>query len=417
MRTLVYGAAALVTVAADGTGSKRGPAMQDLRVLPNHSIIIENGLISEILLTQNIRPDQFERVIHAEGKTILPGLIDCHTHTIFAGSRANEFCLKLRGASYEEIANAGGGIAITMKATREATEIELLKVARKRVAFYKSLGVTAVEIKSGYGLNYDDELKILRSIKALQAEEPIELIPTFLGAHIVPPEFKGKRNEYISLITQALLPRIAEDKLAKFCDVFCEETAFTPVETEEIFTCAQRLGLSLKLHTDQFHSVGGLETGLRFGAVSVDHLEVLQKEQISALASADTVSVLLPGVSFFLKHEYAPARDLIDAGALVALATDFNPGSSHIPNIHFIMALAAIQMKMSIEETITAVTLNAAKALGIESTNGSIEIGKKADLAIFDTENYQDLIYTIGQNLNIMTIKNGIVVYEKKDTE
>ncbi len=412
MQTLLINAAAILTVSTDGANSKRGADMRDLGILEDHALLIEDGKIADFIPSVSVNKSNFEQVIDLQGKTILPGLIDCHTHSVFAGSRADEFCMKLAGATYEDIARAGGGIRVTTEATRAASAEELLNLTEKRINYFVSLGVTSVEIKSGYGLNYDEEIKILRVIKSLQAQTPVDLIPTFLGAHIIPHEYSHRRDEYISLLTDHLIPFVGQHGLAKYCDVFCEETAYSAQETDHLFKCAIKHGLIPKIHTEQFHSVGGLETALANNAVSVDHLEVLDVSQIESIAKSNTTAVLLPGVSFFLKHLYAPARLLIDFGALVALATDFNPGSSHIPNLHLIMALGALQMGMTIEETIATVTINAANAIGLEKVTGSLEPGKQADLAVLDTDNYKDLLYTIGQNLNCMTIKKGKVIYQ-----
>jgi imidazolonepropionase len=318
MRTVLHGASAVLTIATDGKNCKRGEQLRDIGIMENHAIVIEAGKILDIIPNSSVRSGAYDFSIDVSGQTILPGLIDCHTHTIFAGNRADEFCQKLQGATYEDIARQGGGIKVTMEATRQATLESLIESAQKRINYFKSLGVTTVEIKSGYGLNFEDEIKMLTAIRELQATESVELVATFLGAHIVPPEYKADRQAYIRLLTEQLLPSIAKENLARFCDVFCEETAFSAAETAQIFTAAQAHGLYPKIHTEQFTGIGGIETALRFNAISADHLEVLQKEQIAQLAASETVCVLLPGVSFFLKHNYAPARALLDAGALVA---------------------------------------------------------------------------------------------------
>ncbi|MCW9066564.1 MAG: imidazolonepropionase, partial [Ignavibacteriaceae bacterium] len=274
-----------------------------------------------------------------------------------------------------------------------------------------SQGITTLEIKSGYGLNFENERKLLQVINFLNEIYPIDIIPTFLGAHTFPPEFKNDHRAYIDEIINKMIPHFAEQNLAEFCDGFCEATAFSANEIDEIFSAANMNGLKLKLHTEQFNSIGGLNVALKHNAVSVDHLEVIKVEDIPILSKSDTVTVLLPGVSFFLNHTYAPARKLIEQNAIVALATDYNPGSSHISSLSLIMSLAALKMNMTIEETISAVTINAAKALCREKSIGSIEIGKKADIAVFDTSDYSDIAYSVGSNLNCMTIKDGKVVY------
>ncbi|MDR3628550.1 MAG: imidazolonepropionase, partial [Ignavibacteriaceae bacterium] len=367
--------------------------------------------IKDIVPSGTIINIEADEVIDAEAKIILPGLVECHTHTVFAGSRSSEFRDKLNGVSYEEIALSGGGINKTVNAVRNTTIEELIEITIPRIDYFIAQGITTLEIKSGYGLDFENEIKILRIIHYLKQKYPIDIISTFLGAHAFPAEFREDHKSYINLIVNDLLPYIAVNKLAEFCDGFCELTAFSPSEIETIFNKARELGIPVKLHTDQFNSIGGINVALKYNAVCIDHLEVISDEDINKLGESDAVCVLLPGVSFFLNHSYAPARKLIEHNALVALATDYNPGSSNICNLNFIMSLAALKMGMTIEETISAVTINAAKALGINDKCGSIEIGKKADLTLFNTDNYPDIVYNVGKNLNYMTIKNGEVIY------
>jgi imidazolonepropionase len=412
MRTLLYNPASIVTVNTSGKNYKRGKELSDIGCIYDHSIIIEDNLITDVLPTSSIDKNNFEKIIDVTGKTVLPGLVECHTHTAFAGSRADEFRQKLSGVGYEEIAKKGGGINTTVEAVRSSSFEELVNLIKPRIGNFISQGITTLEIKSGYGLNFENERKLLQVINFLNEIYPIEIVPTFLGAHTFPPEFKDNRQEYVDEIINKMIPHFADQKLAEFCDGFCEATAFTANEIDEIFAAAKNHGLKLKLHTEQFNSIGGLDVALEHKAVSVDHLEVIKDEDIPKLSNSDTVSVLLPGVSFFLNHQYAPARKLIEHNAIVALATDFNPGSSHISSLSLIMSIAALKMKMTIEETISAVTINAANALCREKSIGSIEIGKKADFAVFDTSDYADIVYSIGKNLNCMTIKNGKVLYQ-----
>ena len=323
--------------------------------------------------------------------------------------------MRLAGATYEEIAKAGGGINSTVKSVRKSSFEDLVSVITPRIEYFISQGITVLEIKSGYGLSYYDEIKLLQVIQYLNKIFPIDIIPTFLGAHSFPPEYKNDQEKYIKIILEEMLPYIANNKLAVFCDAFCEPTAFSVEQVEKIFRTAKKAGLKLKLHTDQFNAVGGIGAALKLKAVSVDHLEVVRDEDIPKLGKSDTVAVLLPGVSFFLDYQYAPARKLIEHNAIVALSTDYNPGSSHIANMNFIMSLAALKMKMTVEETISAVTINAAKALDIHESTGSIELNKKADFAIFDTKEYADIIYQVGKNLNWMTIKEGEIVYRREN--
>ncbi len=415
MKTLLKNPAQIVTVSTGGKNYKRGKELNEIHVLENHSLIFEGDTIKDLISNTSITNESEYKIIDVTDKIILPGLVECHTHTAFAGSRGNEFRLKLAGKSYEEIAKLGGGINTTVSAVRNASLEELIKLISPRINYFIAQGITTLEIKSGYGLDFENEIKLLEVIQHLQKIFPITIVPTFLGAHTIPPERNENRKLYINDITHKMLPFIAENSLAKFCDGFCESTAFSAGEINLIFYHAQLYGLELKLHTEQFNSIGGLDVALKHYAVSADHLEVINEKDISKIAQSDLVAVLLPGVSFFLNYDYAPARQLIDAGAIVALSTDYNPGSSNIANLNFIMSLAAIKMNMTIEETLSAVTINAAKALNLNDELGSIEIGKKADLAIFDTQDYSDIVYNVGKNLNAVTIKNGEVIYENAD--
>lgn len=416
MRTLLFNPTSIVTVNSSGKNYKRGKELSNIGCIYDHSIIIENDLIADILPTSLVSKNNFEKIIDVTGRTILPGLVESHTHTAFAGSRADEFRQKLSGVGYEEIAKKGGGINTTVLAVRSSSFEDLVNLIKPRIEHFISQGITTLEIKSGYGLNFENERKLLHIINYMNEIYAIDIVPTFLGAHTFPKEFKDNRQGYIGAIINQMIPHFAEQNLAEFCDGFCEATAFSANEIDEIFDAAVNHGLKLKLHTEQFNSVGGLDIALKHKAVSVDHLEVIKDEDIPKLGNSDTVAVLLPGVSFFLNHTYAPARKLIEHNAIVALATDFNPGSSHISSLSLIMSIASLRMKMSIEETISAVTINAAKALCREKTIGSIETGKKADFAVFDTSDYADIVYSIGKNMNCITIKDGKVIYKIKNS-
>lgn len=414
MITLFKNPKQIVSIKTNNKNFKRGKEMNDIGLLVNHSILVENGKISKIIPNSEIESNIFQNEIDLSDKILLPGFVECHTHTAFAGSRAEEFKLKLKGISYEEIAKKGGGITNTMNAVRNSSFDDLIEIIKPRIDYFISQGITTLEIKSGYGLSFYDEIKILQVVKELNKIYKIDIIPTFLGAHTFPPEYKNDNDKYIDLINNELIPYIANHKLAKFCDVFCESTAFSASQTEKIFKVAVENGLKLKLHTEQFNSIGGFELAIKMKAISVDHLEVLQDNQIELLSESETTAVLLPGVSFFLNYDFAPARKLIDENAIVALSTDYNPGSSHISNFQLIMSLAAIKMGMTIEEILSAVTINAAKALEVSDISGSIEVGKNADFAIFDANDYSEIVYNVGKNLNVMTIKNGEVIYEAK---
>ncbi len=415
MRKLFKNPSQIVTVDTNGKNVKRGAEANDAGVLQNHSIAVKDGKIETLVPNEKINEKDFDEIIDLSGKTVLPGLIDSHTHSVFAGSRADEFRRRLRGTTYEEIAKEGGGILRTMNAVRNSSFEELVEITKPKIENFISQGVTSLEIKSGYGLSFYDEIKLLQVINKLNEIYPIDIYPTFLGAHTFPPEYQNDPDDYVALIVNEMLPYIAEHKLAKFTDAFCETTAFSAEQTRKIFERAKELGFGLKLHTEQFNRIGGLDVALEFEAISVDHLEVLSEDEIEKLAQSETVATLLPGVSFFLDYDYAPAKKLTEAGAAVALATDYNPGSSHIANLHLIMSFAALKMKMTMEEIISAVTVNAAKALGAEEKTGSVEAGKACDLAIFDVEDFSEIIYSVGTNLLSMTVKNGEIIYDSRN--
>lgn len=412
MKTILANPEQIITVNTNGKNEKRKDELSNIDVLTGHSIIIEDGIISDIITNNKLDKYQTTDKIDLHGKIVLPGLVECHTHIAFAGSRADEFRQKLSGVHYEDIARKGGGILKTVKSVRETPLHSLVEIIKPRIEEFIRQGVTTLEIKSGYGLDFENEIKLLNAIKVIDELYAIDIIPTFLGAHTYPPEFKDDHQAYLNLIFNEMLPYISKNNLAEFCDAFCETTAFTAGEVDLIFSKAKELGLGLKLHTDQFNSIGGVDVAINHNAVSVDHLEVIDESDVYKLADKNIVCDLLPGVSFFLNHKYAPARKLIDNGALVAISTDYNPGSSHINNLHLIMSLAALKMGMTIEETISAVTINAAKSVNRNHNAGSIEIGKNADFAVFNTSEYADIIYNVGKNLNCMTIKSGKIIYQ-----
>ncbi|MCK9279115.1 MAG: imidazolonepropionase [Melioribacteraceae bacterium] len=415
MKTLLINASQIVTVNTNKKNYKRGAKeLNNLDVISDHSILIDNGIISDFIPNSKLSKYSSTEKIDIKDKVVMPGLVECHTHLTFLGSRANEFKLKLRGASYEEIAISGGGILSTVQKVRGASHEELLNDSLPKINRFIEQGVTTLEIKSGYGLSYYDEIKLLQVINSLKSKSKIEIVPTFLGAHTYPPEYKNDHKKYLQILCTELIPFIAKNKLAEFCDVFCEETAFTSEDVERIFSSAAEQGLKLKLHTEQFHNVGGLDAALKFNATSIDHLEVIKESDFDKLADSQTAAVLLPGVSFFLDYDFAPARKLIDNNVIVALATDYNPGSSNISNISLVMGLAALKMKMTFEEIISSYTINSAVALNRSERIGSIEIGKNADFAIMNIQDYNDIIYNIGTNLNVMTIKKGNIVYSKQ---
>ena len=413
MRKLFTNFSQVITCDTKGINYKQGNNLSDIAALENHSIVIEDGIIKDVVPDSSLYKINPDQKLNFKGKTILPGLIDCHTHTAFAGSRANEFKEKIAGVHYEEIAKRGGGILTTVNAVRNSSLTGLIELIKPRVKEFIAQGVTTLEIKSGYGLDFENEIKLLHAIKVLDEIFPIEIVPTFLGAHTFPAEFKQDHKGYVDLICEKMIPHIAKNNLAEFCDGFCETTEFNSEEIDKIFSTAAAYGLKLKLHTEQFNNVGGLDVALNRSAISVDHLEVIADKDLNKFQNSETVAVLLPGVSLFLDYSFAPARKLIENNAIIALATDYNPGSSHILNLHLIMSLASIKMKMKMEEVINAVTINAAKALNREKQSGSIEQGKNADFAVFDVEDYSEIIYNVGRNLVTHTIKDGEAVFQK----
>lgn len=350
-------------------------------------------------------------ILDVSGKVVIPGLIDSHTHLLFAGSREGEFEQRLQGRTYQEIAEKGGGINATVQSVRQASKEELKGLARHRLRHFLGFGVTTVEVKSGYGLTLADELKCLEAIRELDAEGPLELVPTFLGAHAVPPEYRSDRAGYLRLLMREMLPEIARCKLAEFCDVFCETGVFSLNESEAILTKAHELGLRLKLHADELSALGGAELAGRLGATSADHLLCISDAGIDALAKAGTVATLLPGTAFFLGVPYAPARKLIERGVTVALASDCNPGTCPTENLPLVGTMACTQMRMLPAEALRAMTRNAAAALGRADRLGSLEVGKQADLVVLDVPSYQHLFYHFGVNHVERVIKRGRVVY------
>jgi len=412
MKKLLFNPTQILTINTDGKNLKKGKEQSEIGLLANTSIEIEDGRVINFVKTSSVKKDKYDNVIDLSDKVVTPGLVECHTHMVFAGSRAEEFRMKLNGTNYEEIAKKGGGILSTVKSVRDSSFDELVKIVKPRIDYFISQGITTLEIKSGYGLSFYDEIKILQVVQHLNKIYSIDIVATFLGAHTYPPEYKKDKQKYIEIITDEMIPYIADNNLAEFCDAFCESTAFSAEEVDIIFKAAKKNKLKLKLHTEQFNNIGGLEIAVENKATSIDHLEVLHEEQIETLKKSKSISVLLPGVSFFLDYDYAPARKLIDNKIPIALATDYNPGSSHIANLNFIMSLAALRMGLSIEEVITSVTINSAAALSKGKEIGSLEIGKKADMAVFNTDNYADIVYQVGKNICEMTIKDGEVIYK-----
>ncbi|KKM12793.1 imidazolonepropionase [Clostridiales bacterium PH28_bin88] len=414
---LLLHAGQLVTVAGDSAGPKRGAEMAQLGVIQDGAVAVKEGTIVYVGTTREVL-EQVEthpgtRVVDAGGKVVLPGLVDPHTHLVFAGSREHELELKLQGMGYLDILKAGGGILSTVRATRAAGKAELIKTAGKYLDQMLSQGTTTAEVKSGYGLTLEDEVKTLEVIRELNRSHPIDLVPTFLGAHAVPEEYKGNPEGYVDLVVEAMLPAVVREGLAEFCDVFCEEGVFSVEQSRRILLAAKERGLKPKIHADEIVSLGGGELAAEVGAVSADHLMAVSDQGIEQMAQQGTIAVLLPATTFCLMgKQYAPARKMIERGVPVALASDFNPGSSPVNSLQVVMGIACRQLKMTPAEVITAVTINAAHAIGRAAEVGSIEAGKKADLVVFDALTYRYLPYRFGTNLVEMVIKNGQVVVE-----
>lgn len=380
----------------------RGEVLAKLPVINNAFLLIEDGIIADYGTMEEIekRKLKIENTINAAGQFILPAWCDSHTHLVFAASREEEFIDKIKGLSYAEIAAKGGGILNSAKKIQAASEDELFNLAWKRLDEVSKLGTGAIEIKSGYGLTVEGELKMLRVIKKLKERSKISIKATFLGAHTYPLEYKENHPGYIDLIINEMLPQIAAEKLADYIDVFCETGFFSPEETETICKAGMRYGLKPKIHANQLNLSGGTQTGVKLGAVSVDHLETMDEDAIGILAHSHTIGTLLPTAAFFLRMPFQPARKLIDAGCAVALASDYNPGSSPSGNMNLVVAMSCIQMKMLPEEAINAATINGAYAMELEKELGSIMTGKKANLIFTKpSSSLAFLPYAFGSNL------------------
>ena len=376
-------------------------------------LFIVNGIIEAIIKDGEKCPPA-EKEIHATAKTVLPGFVDAHTHPVFWKTREDEFIMRVQGKSYEEIARAGGGIRNSARRFREASKAAIKEISKNRIRTFLQFGTTTIEAKSGYGLSLEDEIKSLEIIGELNQEQPLQMVPTFLGAHEIPDNYQHNRRGYIDLIIKEMLPHIAEHKLAEFCDVFCERGVFTVEESREILQAAASLGLKSRIHADELSAFGGAELAAEIKAVSADHLVKVSDQGIAAMARQGVIAILLPGTTFFLgKDEYAPARKMIEAGCPVAVATDFNPGSSTTQNIQLMWTIAAMRMRLLPHELLWATTLTAARSLHLADQIGSIEVGKQADLVILDIPNLNYLPYHYGINHTWMTIKKGKVVYQR----
>ena len=398
---------------------KRGKSLNDLGVIDQGCVASSKGQIvfvgTEADYLSQVLLEPGGTTLDGSGKTALPGLVDPHTHLPFGGSRENEFLLRIKGATYRELAAQGMGIQSTVDATRAISQDDLVSLCLSRLDSMMLHGTTTVEGKSGYGLNLEDEIKQLQALKVADRLHPVDIVSTFLGAHEVPREYKSRKGEYIKLLTQTILPEVEKNNLAEFFDIFCEEGVYSVEESRFLIAAAKKAGLKIKLHADEFVSLGGSQLAVDEGAKSAEHLIAITDDGIQKMAASNTTAILLPGVPFFLmQNKKAPARALIEAGAIVALATDFNPGSSMTESQFFIMQLAVYLLNMTVEEAINAVTINAAYGIDRHTEIGSLEVGKKMDLVLCDAPNYPYLVYHFGINPVRHVIKNGKVVVKDK---
>ena len=416
---LIKNAAELVT--CSGFAAKRGAQMAELGIIPDGALAIEQGRIMRVGATGDVLSwlkasgkdlSRFD-TIDASGKAVLPGFVDSHTHLVFGGYRAEEFAWRLRGDRYMEILQRGGGILSTVAATRSASRAELTETGLRRLDSMLSFGVTTVEGKSGYGLDRETEIKQLDVMADLNRRHPLDVVPTFMGAHAVPPSYKGREEAYIDFLLEEVVPEVASRRLADFCDVFCEKNVFSIEQSRRLLAAAAESGLKAKLHADEIAALGGAELAAEIGAVSADHLLQASDTGLEAMSAAGVIATLLPATAFSLKEPYARGRFMIDAGCAVALATDFNPGSCFSESIPLVAALAAIYMNLSAEEIVTALTINGAAALGRAQVIGSLDPGKQGDVILLEYPSHRFIAYHLGVSSVEKVIKNGVLVYDK----
>lgn len=404
-------------ITCQGSAPKKGNEMSEIGLIPDGGVLIHDQKIFAVGKTEELDKlidlSEYD-VMDASGKTVLPGFVDSHTHFIFGGYRAEEFSWRLKGDTYMSIMERGGGINATVSPTREATLEELTSIGRERLNRMLEFGVTTVEGKSGYGMDRETELKQLRAMKQLNASHPVDIVTTFLGPHSVLPQYKGKEREFIDMLLTDVMPVVREEQLAEFADIFCEKGVFGIEDSEYYLTKAKEMGFKLKVHADEMFSLGGAELASRTGACSADHLLKASDEGIRQMAEAGVISTLLPATAFCLKEPFAPARKMIDNGCAVALASDLNPGSCFTNSIPLLVALGCIYMDMSIEEVISALTINGAAAVGRADTIGSLEKGKNADIVILKYPSIHYMPYHTAINLVETVIKNGETVYQKE---
>ena len=418
---LITGASQLLTLR--GSGARRGNSLSNLGLVKDGAVLVRDGVIAAVGTQAQVEalPEaRSAEKLDLGGRVALPGFVDSHTHLVHAASRAEEYESKIAGASYEEIARKGGGILNSVKQLRAATAKELKKRALAALQQFAAYGTTTIEAKSGYGLELASELKILRLHKELANEQPLEIVSTFLGAHAVPEEYGKKaagRKRYLRLLEEDLLPEIGEGRLAEFCDVFCDRGAFSVEESKRVLQAGRQWGLAPRMHAEQLSRTGATRLAILLRAASCDHLEQVNQGDIRALGKSETVATLLPGCDFHLGlKQYAPARKLIEAGAIAALATDYNPGTSPTLSMPMILSLACTQLRMTPAEAITAATINAAYALRREKRIGSLEVGKQADIAVFEVADYREIPYYFGVNYCWMTLKRGRVIHAAQES-
>jgi imidazolonepropionase len=412
---LIVNADELITLAGGNQKPRIGRQMRELGIIPHGALAVKDGRIVAVGKTIEVtKAFKAENVISANGKIVMPGFVDPHTHLVFAGFREDEFQMRVEGASYMEILSSGGGILKTVRETRKANVEKLVDFGLKRLDVMLEYGTTTVEAKSGYGLTTKDELKILEATKRINQLHCVDVVPTFLGAHAIPPEYKANPHDYVNLIIEETIPKVAERKLAEFCDVFCEKNVFSLEQSKRILVAGKNYGLKPKVHADEMSALGGAELAADLGAVSADHLLFSSVEGIKAMANKGVIAVLLPAAAFSLMiGRYADARLMIDLGVPVALGTDFNPNCL-VENMQLIIAFACHFMKLTSAEALTAATINAAHAIGKANEVGSLEVGKKADIIILDVPNHKFLGYHFGVNLVDKVVKNGRIVIDKE---
>lgn len=415
MTILIKNANEVITLKNAVPGPRIKEQMRDIAVIEKGSVLIEGERIVAVGTYEQLAQEfpslvDVAKVIDATGKIVMPGLVDCHTHLVHGGTREQEFNMRLNGSTYMDIMNAGGGIHATTKRTRETSFDALYEKTMQHLDVFLKHGVTTVEAKSGYGLDWETEKKQLEVAKKLQDTHAVDVVSTFMGAHAVPREYKGHEDEFVDVVIREMLPKVAELKLAEFNDVFCEKGVFTPAQSRRILEAGKALGLTPKIHADEIEPYNGAELAAEVGAISAEHLLVASDEGIQSMAKAGTIAVLLPGTAFFLRAPFARGRLMIDEGVPVAISTDFNPGSSPTMSLPFIMNLACMHMGMTLEEVLTATTINAAYALNRGHEIGTLEAGKQADIVLLDVANYKQLQYFYGMNHTHTVIKSGRVV-------